>query len=79
MNIVIQKIMNLFIKRAVTYSICGFVGQPFREIITEADLTDARRAACRLYREGYRGVCIVSKNAEQTQKWHYDGYTFTKA
>jgi hypothetical protein len=79
MNIDIQKIMGLFFKPAVKYSICGFVGQPIQEITTESDWARAQRAARRLYREGYRSVRIVRKNAEHTETWHYDGYKFTKA
>lgn len=79
MHIDRQKILSLFYKPPVKYSICGFVGQPYREIANERDWTRAQCAARRLHDEGWRGVCIIRKDGECAQKWHYDGYTFTKA
>jgi len=79
MNQAIRKIINMCLKQRRTYSICALVGQPMKEITTEADWQRAQRAARRLHREGYRRVRIVSRSGGQTAKWDYDGSTFTKA
>jgi hypothetical protein len=79
MHIDIQKILSRLFKPLVRYSICGFVGQPYREIASERDWARAQRAACRLHLEGWRGVCIIRQDREHREIWHYDGYTFEKA